>query len=148
MGALEALLVDLEEALEVVGQGAVEHRPLRPAAAVEPGAIRCGCPLDSERGDGIRSVALPRAARPRGPLRRTATSTHLRLQAKTLHVVIDELRAPVAVHTAQGEGQGLGDLSEHPGDGRGGPARPPTPRALGDSAAGEVVVTREDGEDR
>ena len=45
MGALEALLVDLEEALEMLGQGAVEHRRLRPAAAVKPGAIRCHCPL-------------------------------------------------------------------------------------------------------
>ena len=41
MRALEALVVDLEEALEMVGQGAVEHRPLGPAAPVEPEASRC-----------------------------------------------------------------------------------------------------------
>jgi len=32
----------------MVGQGAVEHRPLGPAPPVEPGAIRCRCHLHSE----------------------------------------------------------------------------------------------------
>ena len=74
MGALEALLVELEEALEMVGQGAVEHRPLRPAVAVEPGAIRCACSLHSEerrrhphRGPGMRRTTS-RAATTRGDL--------------------------------------------------------------------------------
>jgi hypothetical protein len=62
MGALEALLINLEEALEVLRQGAVEHRPLRPAAAIEPGAIRCGCPLHSgeRRRNPQRGPVIPR----------------------------------------------------------------------------------------
>lgn len=50
VSCLEAFLVDEQEALEVVGQGPIEHRALGMARAMDPGTRRGCCRLHSKEG--------------------------------------------------------------------------------------------------